>query len=206
MDTMIDVRRYEMSFGTGGLFITESVATAELAETESNWKQVSRLALEKGTVPFRKASSSTRTIREIVKRIRQLSSEELELLRFGERHEQQAILWLAICRTYRFIREFAVEVLYERYLSARLSLTYDDFDIFFEKKAEWNSDLSGLSVSTRAKLRQVLFRILREAGITAVDDTILMANISPRLENLIVKNAPAELHYFPGSNPHIHAK
>lgn len=203
---MIDVHRYDMSFGTGGLFITESVATAALSETGNDWKNVSSLALEKGTVPFRKASSSTRTIREIVKRLRQLSSEELELLRFGERHEQQAVLWLAICRTYRFIREFAAEVLYERYLSARLSLTYDDFDIFFEKKAEWNADLSGLSISTRAKLRQVLFRVLREVGITAADDTILTSNISPRLENLIMNNAPAELHYFPGSRPHMHAK
>ena len=86
---------------------------------------------------MRKASSAQRSIREIVNRLRWLSDDELEVFIESERGEQAALLWLAACRAYRFIREFAVEVLNERFLSLRTDITYDDFDAFL---AAFNHD------------------------------------------------------------------
>src|SRR6266404_4752627 len=82
------------------------------------------LVMVGGIIPLRRATSSRydgrlgqesarRSIREIVNRLKRLSEEELQLLLEGERSEQVALLWLAACRAYRFIGEFAVEVLNE---------------------------------------------------------------------------------------------
>ncbi|MBN9530329.1 MAG: DUF1819 family protein [Alphaproteobacteria bacterium] len=193
-------RPYLMSFGTGGLFINESVAVARLHTPGDNWDATVATARQSGAFPVRKASSAQRSIREIVNRLKRLSDDELALLVDGERSEQAALLWLAACRAYRFIGEFAVEVLNERFLSLRTHLTYDDFDTFMAAKEEWSPKLAGLSSSTKAKLRAVLFRLMREAEVLSLDDRILGAMLSPRVAAMIRAGNPDDLRLFPGAD------
>lgn len=192
-------RPYLMSFGAGSLLINELVAVARQHRAGEDWGATLAAAQQGGTFPVRKASSARRSIREIVNRLKKLSADELALLVQGERTEQAALLWLAACRAYRFIGEFAVEVLNERFLSFRTDLTYDDFDTFLSAKEEWSPKLAGLSASTRAKLRAVLFRLMREAEILSQDDRILGAVLSPRVLALIRAVNPDELQFFPGA-------
>ena len=124
----------------------------------------------------------------------------------GERGEQAALLWLAACRAYRFIAEFAVEVLSDRFLSLRTALTYDDFDGFLSAKEEWSPKLATLSVSTRAKLRAVLFRLMRDAEILSRDNRILGAMLSPRVLTVIQAGNADELRYFPGAERQVGRK
>lgn len=65
---------YLMSFGTGGLFINESVAVAELHRPDDDWDSTAVSAMAKGAFPVRKASSAQRSIREIVNRCCQTNS------------------------------------------------------------------------------------------------------------------------------------
>lgn len=190
---------YLMSFGTGGLYINESVAIARLHAPGGDWETTVIDAQERGAFPVRKASSARRSIREIVNRLKRLSSDELALLIEGERSEQAALLWLAACRAYRFIAEFAVEVLSDKFLSLRTTLTYEDFDTFLSAKEEWSPKLAALSVSTRAKLRAVLFRLMREAELLSQDNRILGAMLSPRVLAVIQAGNSSELGYFPGT-------
>lgn len=190
---------YLMSFGTGGLHINESVAIARLHVAGNDWEATAIDARERGAFPVRKASSARRSIREIVNRLKRLSPEELALLVDGERSEQAALLWLGACRAYRFIAEFAIEVLSDRFLSLRTALSYDDFEAFLSAKEEWSPQLAGLSASTRAKLRAVLFRLMREADILSQDNQILEAILSSRMLAVIQAGNPDELRYFPGA-------
>lgn len=155
-----------------------------------------------GALGFRASSSAKRTVREMVDRLRTLSEREIDLLLDGTPQEQTMLLWLAVCRTYRFVAEFATEVLRERFLSYRENLDYDAFDAFFEAKAEWNPDLAAIRPSTRAKLRQVLFRIMREADIISPSDEIRRTLLTPRFESLM---PPDELRWLPGADRHAGA-
>ncbi|MGY2916146.1 DUF1819 family protein [Bradyrhizobium sp. USDA 3262] len=197
---------YLMSFGTGGLYINESVAIARLHDAGNDWEATVAEAQRSGAFPVRKTSSARRSIREIVNRLKRLSPGELALLIEGARSEQAALLWLAACRAYRFIAEFAVEVLSDRFMSLRTDLTYDDFDTFYAAKEEWSPKLGALSMSTRAKLRAVLFRLMREAEILSHDNRILGAMLSPRLLVVIQAGKPDELRYFPGADRQVGRK
>jgi hypothetical protein len=197
---------YLMSFGTGGLFVNESVAVARLHVAGADWDSTLAAAQENGAFPVRKASSARRSIREIVNRLKRLSADELALFIDGDRSEQAALLWLAACRAYRFIGEFAVEVLSDRFLSLRTDLTYDDFDAFLSAKEEWSAKLAALSTSTRAKLRAVLFRLMREAEVLSQDNRILGAMLSPRVLAVIQAGYPDELRYFPGAERQLGRK
>lgn len=196
---MIQQQPYKMSFGTGGLLLNESVQVARLHVSDEPWGDTIRRALEAGTTALPKAASNRRTLREISNRLLTLSEDERTfLVDQADRAERQALLWLATCRAYRFIREFAVEVIRERYLSYQYDLPLGSFDILLEARAEWDQGLASLSPSTRAKLRQILFRMMREAGVISQDGQIQAALLSQRLRTMIEERRPEDLAVFPG--------
>ncbi|MDD9746821.1 MULTISPECIES: DUF1819 family protein [Marinovum] len=197
--TGAELQPYKMSFAVGGLLLNESVEVARMHAQSEAWDATLQRALDGGVTSLPKAASRRRTLREIVNRISTLDDEELDyLVERADRQDQQALLWLATCRAYRFVREFATEVIHEKFLSFQLDLPLESFDVLFAAKAEWDEGLAGISPMTRAKLRQVLFRIMREANVISVDNRILSAYVSPRLKTMLAEKSPRDLVVFPG--------
>jgi hypothetical protein len=197
--TTADPSHYKMSFSTGGLFLNETLAVARLHVAGEPWSVTISRALSEGATSLPKAASQRRTLREIVNRLSTLTDMERDyLLAEADRGDQLALLWLATCRAYRFVREFATDVLRERYLSFQLDLPLESFDILFAAKAEWDDGLASISPSTRAKLRQVLFRMMREAHVISDDSRIQSAIVSSRLRAMLEQDCPADLVLFPG--------
>lgn len=194
-----DDQAYRMSFTTGGLFVNESVTIAGLHKSGQEWEVTLAVARQSGAVSAPRAASAQRVMREIVIRLQNLADTELFLLQDGDRGERLAILWLAVCRAYRFVGEFAAELISDRFLSFRTDLAHDDFDLFLAAKAEWSPKLAGLSDATRTKLRAVLFRILREAEIVSTAGRIEGSVLSPRLIAMLCETSPADLRVFPGA-------
>jgi len=190
---------YKMSFTSGGLFLTESVMVAGMHRSGEDWKDTLERALQEGATSLPKAASNRRTLREIVNRLMTLHDDEVRfLIDDAGRQEQQYLLWVATCRAYRFVREYAVEVICDRFLAYQLDLPLESFDIFFEAKADWDDGLASISDSTRNKLRQILFRMMREAGVVSDDHRIQSSYLSPQLRGLIEATNPADLAVFPG--------
>tara|TARA_R100001369_G_scaffold71517_1_gene99463 strand:+ start:1593 stop:2207 length:615 start_codon:yes stop_codon:yes gene_type:complete len=190
---------YRMSFTTGGLFLNESLEVAGLHREGESWEDTAKRALDQGTTTLPKSASNRRSLREITNRLRTLTKQERNfLLEEADRTDQQALLWLATCRTYRFVAEFSEEVIRDRYLSYQMDLPLSAFDIGLQNKAEWDEGLAKLSDSTRSKLRQILFRIMREAGILSQENRIQASILSTRLKQMINDNNSTELAYFPG--------
>lgn len=197
--TLNSTQSYKMSFSTGGLFINESVEVAKIHRTGETWKETVARALGEGAAALPKSASQRRTLREIANRVSVLNSEERAFLIDGaDRQERQSLLWLATCRAYRFVREFSIEVIREQYLSYQLDLPLESFDVFFDAKAEWDDGLASISHSTKLKLRQILFRIMREAGILSEDNRIQTAYLSQRVKLMIEDGNREELLFFPG--------
>lgn len=192
-----DKTDYQMSFTTGGLFYRESIVLAELYLELNNWKLVAEQVLGTNLLQVRTQSSSKRITREVVQRLKLLNLNELQLLLGSEYLDQCYLIWLATCRRFRFIAEFAEDVIGESINNFKATLTYSDFDTFFNRKAEWNSDLDSLTIASRKKLRQVLFRILREANLLGKDGIIIKPTLSHALVDSIITNNPNELLYFP---------
>lgn len=187
-----------MSFSTGGLFQKESVEIAEVYLQSRDWKKAREHAVSVNLFQSRTLSSSKRRVREVVSRVNTLSISELELLVSGDDQEQKNILWIALCRYHRFIADFATEVLQERYITLKLDLGYEEFDHFFNRKAQWHGELDRIKESTRLKLRQILFKMLREAGLLTPNNMIIPVMPSSRLVGLIkVDNRLRDILYFP---------
>ena len=129
------VEPYSFSFLTGALYLPESLAVAALARAEHDWATVLHHASEDNLLKQRKSASRTRLLREIRYRLQQLSREELEFLCNAGSRDQRQLLFIAICRRFRFIREFVEEVLRPKATALDVQLYPADFARFFDRKA-----------------------------------------------------------------------
>lgn len=195
--------RYSMSFSMGGLFYKESLNLTALYLETCDWSFVLDKVIAENLLQSRTLSTLKRVCREVISRLKMLNSDELQFLLEGNHQEQAYLLWLAVCRRYQFIADFAVEVLRERYISLKADLTYDDFDFFFNRKSEWHLELDEITPATRGKLRQVLFKILREADLLAANNMINAAMLSPTLLELIRQGGPRDVLYFPAFESYL---
>jgi hypothetical protein len=189
--------RYSMAFTTGGLFSQESVNMAALYLEMRDWDKVREKAVSENLLQARTSSSLQRVCREVVSRLETLRGAELELLVDAAPREQGYLLWIAVCRRYPFIADFAVEVIRERYMTLKTDLNYEDFDAFFNGKAVWRTELERIQPSTRNKLRQVLFKMLREADLLTKNNAIVPAMPSPAFLKTIQQEGRRDALLFP---------
>lgn len=186
-----------MSFTTGGIFLRESVKLAGMFLKLADWNDVRDKLLAENLLQTRTLTTSKRVSREIISRLKTLYPDELDLLINGTVQEQGYLLWIAVCRCYKFIADFAVEIIRERYLGLKIDLHYENFDSFFHKKSESHPELDKIRPATRNKLRQVLFKILREAELLTGDNTINSAMLTPRLLEAISQTSRRDILFFP---------
>ena len=194
--------KYSMSFTTGGLFYHESITLARLYLGLKDWHAVRTRVMDRNLLQARTLNTAKRVFREISSRLKLLIDDEMNILDNSSRQEQNYILWLAVCKRYRFIHDFAVEVVREKFLHLDFQLTYQDYNVFFNTKAEWHEEMERLARETKIKLRQLLFKMLREAELLS-KNTIIPAMLTTRVVKAISKNSRAYLAVFPISDADI---
>ncbi|MBN2393853.1 MAG: DUF1819 family protein [Anaerolineae bacterium] len=191
--------KYSMSFTSGTLLYRESLTVARHYEESGDWDATREQVIAGNLLQMRTLNASRRIFSEVSSRLKHLTSDQLSLLLSGTQQEQNHMLWLAICKRYRFIYDFAVEVIREKFIRFDFDLSYDAYDVYFNHKAEWHPEVEGVAEATRDKLRQVLFKMLREANLLTQDNQIVPALLTPREIEVITADSPAHLAIFPVS-------
>lgn len=195
--------RYQLSFTTGGLFLQEASTVAECYLRLGDWPATRAQVRQENLLQVRTAAAATRISKEITARLQQLNEVELQTFLGSSLRDQAYLLWVAACRRYAFIREFAIEVLREQYLLLRRQVSFADYDSFYNGKALWHAELDDIAHSTQLKLRQNLFRMLREADLVSEKHEIHPAQLSPHLAQLLAKQGRQELLVFPATENDI---
>ncbi len=196
-------KSYPMSFTTGGLFRFESIILAELYLETGDWDRVRKRVMADNLLQARTRSSLTRNTNEIIRRLITLSEDELSYLVTAAEREQGYLLWVAVCRTYPFIADFARDVLREKFLGSSGELNKHDFESFYNNKADWHPGLETITESSRYKLRFVLFKIMREADLLSSKNVILGALPDPEFIRILMANSPGDILFFPVSDADV---
>lgn len=189
--------KYTMSYTACSLVCAETKKVAGLYLEERDWKKVAKIAFDTNLLQYRTQNALKRTLSEIISRLKKLPEEALSILVNGTPYEQNQILWLAVCLRYSFIYDFAIEVVKEKYNLMQSKITQLDYDAFFNSKLNWHDELDKLTDSTRYKLKQILFKMLKEAEIVDSDNCILTTFVSPRVIEIINNYDSKYLGIFP---------
>lgn len=174
--------RYSLSYTAASLRIHDTLLVANALLTDSD-----NLDSVDEKIGNGKIATGKRIRMELVKRLSNLSSEQLSFLQDANLDDAYKIVFLSICKTYDYIHEFVVEVLREKMIQFDYTVTDGEYLSFFNRKAESHPELDELTDSSSYKIKQVLFKVLEEVGI--IDSTrnkILQPQfLAPEVERLI---------------------
>lgn len=191
--------RYLLSFTASPMRRPECVTIARSYLELGDWKAV-RSAIEVDDIlMIRSESSRKRLGLELVKRLRNLSDAELaQLAECGDSQQETALVWIAVCRTYEFIRDFLNDVVAVRWHEGLGDLPQGAYESYVQEAATTHPELAKLSELTKQRLRNQLFQMLREAGFIDKHN-VLQAYLLPY--GMDKQLATEERGFFPTSTP-----
>lgn len=219
---VVDGGRYRLSFTVGGLLaeqgrtvaglmvgdtaVAAAVDTLPSADRDDDafapaelLESVRRCAVAENVLQIRTHAAGVRIVNEVIKRLSALTMGELRCIADADtlQSDRRALMWVAMCRYYALVGEFAQEVLREHFLIGAPAITYDDYDHFMLGKAMWHPEIDDLSTSTSAKLRSNVFKAMAEAGlVNRADDTIIPSLLSREVTGILMRR-PESFGFFP---------
>jgi hypothetical protein len=177
---MLITQKYDFSF-TGA-----SVRLNEMLLVLRAWE------IEKREVDFTnelgngKRTTGRTIYTELSKRIKNLTFEQKLILLNADSATQKQIAFVAICKTYKFILDFTIEVIREKYLVFDYQISDGDYNAFVRQKTDLHPEIEKLTEITLSKIRQVTFKILEQVGMI---DNIKEKNIQAQILNQQLVNA-----------------
>jgi hypothetical protein len=192
------MKKYLLSFTTGSFMLNETQKIASLYLEYKDWKTVDQQIFDENILQKNKLATKKRQLQEIKKRLLNLSDNAIKELMDFDSGNKKMIMLLATIKTYQFILEFIVEVIRPKWIQFDDEILDSDYDRFVNEKEELHTELANLSDKTKAKIKQVLFRILAEAGLIDSVKTrrIVQPYVAENIVELIVKENPDYLKAF----------
>ena len=162
------MEKYRLSFTFGSLLIHETQVIAGEYIKDHDWAAVKSRILDQNLLQKTRLTSSKRYFGEIRDRLSSAYDWEVDLVASDLPFDQKATVILAITvRYYRFLRDFIVEVIRHKWLGKDVQLQDYDFVSFFEGKVTNHPELTEISDTTKAKLREITLKTLREGNLLA---------------------------------------
>jgi Putative inner membrane protein (DUF1819) len=142
-----------------------------------------------------RAVTSKREFAELQLRLATLTNKELEFLAEAKSEERKLLCMIAFGRTYSFFRDFIEEVLVEKVSLFDFHLNDRDYFTFVNRKQIDHEELEQLADSTKKKIKQVVFKVLEQAGIIDSIKTrnIQIPHIGRSFEKMIYEANPNDL-------------
>ena len=192
--------KYDFSFTASSLRLNEMVMIAEAQLNNKDFDYVNILG--KG-----KSATGKRHYSELKKRLSYLTEKQLQFFVAADTSSQKQLAFLAVCKSYGFIRDFVVDVLREKYLVFDYDITEGDYNTFLRRTSDLHTEIEGFTETTIQKLRQVVFKILEQVGFI---DSVKRKQIVPqfldnKLIDLIVEDNIAWLKIYLLSDMDINA-
>lgn len=156
--------------------------------------------INEGLLEFKsdKGTTNKRMVSEFKKRIDNLTVNQQELLLNSNFSNQKQLAFLSACKTYSLLRDFVIEVVREKYLIMDFNLSDTDYISFIRRKEINHDELANLTDQTRAKVKQVVFKILEQAGIidNVRDKEIQLQLLGGSTKKSIIEDNPEWLKVF----------
>lgn len=185
---------YKFSFTALSLKVRETISLAQKLKDEN----LSLEDLSPKDLSDQRGATSKRKFQELIRRLNQLSEQELDLLAEGNPHEQKQLCLLGFARYYRFFYEFVTESMMDKIMVFDYELTDRDINSFISRKSIDHPELESLAETTRKKVVQVLWKVLEQSELinSVTDRKITPPFLEKRVENLVLKSNPDDLKIF----------
>jgi hypothetical protein len=188
---LVSKKKYRFSFTAASLMLADLVSYANLMVLDG--LKLDQLKPE--MMNRERAKTNNREFAELYLRIKTLSEKELNLLVTGSFDDQKLICLIAFGRAYQFFRDFMYEVVQEKVTLFDFKITDRDYNSFISRKSIDHEELDQLAETTKAKIKQVVLKVLHQAGLidNIKDRNILIPIVDWKLEQVICETDPNDL-------------
>jgi hypothetical protein len=132
-----------------------------------------------------------RMFSEFKKRLAHVPETVLNYFVNSDYSTQKQVAFYILCKTHALIRDFVVEVIREKHLVYDYTLTDGDYISFYRRKVQLHSELEAISELSKAKVKQVIFKMLEEATFI---DSVKLKNIQPQIVDVTLQQLIKEDH------------
>ena len=191
--------RYNFSFTAVSLRPELMRIAAEIFLASDSWDTAKERILSTNALQCQSAGSAARQERELRPRLQLLTPTQLTLLATAPAEDRAAMAWLAVCKHSLFVFDFAAMVLREKLAAHDPVLRLSDYESFADQQTVSHPEMGGLTPSSKAKIRQVLFHMLGAAGLLSKGQGIGRIHrpvLSPAAGQAILSDNPRWLAGF----------
>lgn len=187
---------------TGESFLLyEFKIIAKLKKEGFSDKDIRKIVLEENLFQYKFKSSITRRLTPLLQRVNVLDNALIDILIDDPLVDGVVINLYAIMKNDRLFFEFMNEVVKEKLQSNSEIIEKKDINIYFERKAEQNEEITKWSDATIQKLKQVIKKILSEAKILNLKTgEVHKLIMSQGLKEYLVKKGDAKYVLAMGEN------
>lgn len=143
----------------------ETKLMAEFILNGEEPEKLKKRNLEENLMKHKSINSLSRVNSPIFRRLKVLDEELLRNFVNSDLDSSRFILLYAIMKTDRLVNEFINEIYKDKIMLRKEYIEKYEFDMFYESKAQKSEKLYKASESSKYKLRQVMFKILVDAGL-----------------------------------------
>ncbi|MEO6175640.1 MAG: DUF1819 family protein [Flavobacterium circumlabens] len=182
---MVKTNKYDFSFTTSSLRLNEMLTVVRAKSEGIELDYINDLG-------GGKYSTGRKMFSEFNKRLSYITDSEIEVLLDSDLVTQKQMAFIAVCKSYSFIRDFVIEVVREKYLVYDYQITEGDYISFYRRKCDLHDEMNTLTELTEKKIKQVTFKILEQAGlIDSVKSKIIQPQIVDfKLMKAIIQDNP----------------
>lgn len=174
--------KYNIAFTAGALLYNESLNFIQAIDSTEDYLK-NEFSVDSDVLVTNAESSRKRIKSELDKRLKNLDVDYLNKFYLLTEQDQKVILFLAICKTYSIITEFAIEVVYNKWKNFDNELSTYDFKYFLSSKLS-EEQLNSISELSLYKLSQVAVKMFKDVGIFK-EDNLSTVHISDELVDLL---------------------
>ncbi len=157
--------KYNASLTGEPFLFYETRQVARLKLNGLNDKEILEEVINNNLFQYATEKSIPKRVRAALKRLQVLDENMLQYLLEKPSETAKIINLYAIVKSNRLVMEFVNEVVGEKFAANNLALDKKDMNEFFLEKREQSEDVARWRDDTIKKLKQVLLRMLTEAGI-----------------------------------------
>lgn len=157
---------YNLSFTAASLRPDLCRVVAVAYVETCSWEKAKKMVMDGNLLQYDSIGSAKRMEQEIRSRLMTLNKEQLAYLAQASIDEATSLAWLAACKRILFVHDFAVDVLREKLEHQDNALRHSDYERYLTLKRGEHPELNKLTDLSKSKTRQVMYKMLAEAGIT----------------------------------------
>ncbi len=176
---------------------SETLAASRAYADCRDWSEVRRLIVDENLFGLNSDGNRKRIGGEVLKRLKTLNEDEVVFLSDAVNHDQPAMLWVALCRTYPIVRSVATELLTARFDRMLPDLPKEAYRAFVEEEKYDHPELAALTEKSLNKVEIRVFGMLRDCKLLDKSLKITPLYPSERFVSLLRNANSEDLELFP---------